>query len=52
MPKKASTDATDLPTTTSGKLIEAQGWIVNQTGQIELVVQLPADTYQLGCSLR
>ncbi|NER25912.1 MAG: S-layer family protein, partial [Symploca sp. SIO1C2] len=52
LPKKASTDTTDLPTTTSGKLIEAQGWIVNQTGQIELVAQLPATTSQWGCSLR
>ncbi|NER99364.1 MAG: filamentous hemagglutinin N-terminal domain-containing protein, partial [Symploca sp. SIO1B1] len=52
LPKKTSTDATDLPTTNSGKLIEAQGWIVNQTGQIELVAQLPTTASQWGCSLR
>ncbi|NER47892.1 MAG: S-layer family protein, partial [Symploca sp. SIO1A3] len=52
LPKKTSTDTTNLPTTNSGKLIEAQGWIVNQTGQIELVAKLPATASQWGCSLR
>jgi len=52
LPTATSKDAAYIPTTPSGQIIEAQGWIVNETGHIELVAQLPATTSQWGCSLR
>ncbi|NER98585.1 MAG: filamentous hemagglutinin N-terminal domain-containing protein [Symploca sp. SIO1B1] len=51
LPRKTSTDAANVPTTPSGQIVEAQGWIVNQEGHIELVAQLPTTTSDWGCSL-
>ncbi|NEQ65472.1 MAG: filamentous hemagglutinin N-terminal domain-containing protein [Symploca sp. SIO2D2] len=51
LPRKTSTDAANVPTTPSGQIVEAQGWIVNKEGHIELVAQLPTTASDWGCRL-
>jgi len=52
LPTATSKDTAYIPTTPSGQIVEAQGWIVNKKGQIELVAQLPTNTSDWGCHLR
>jgi large exoprotein involved in heme utilization and adhesion len=40
------------PTTAPDKIVEAQGWIVNQKGQIVLVAQMPINHFRGRCRLR
>jgi filamentous hemagglutinin family protein len=47
-----SARASALPATLSDKIVEAQGWIVNEKGEVTLVAQVPASRSQSRCSLR
>jgi large exoprotein involved in heme utilization and adhesion len=39
------------PATLSDKIVEAQGWIVNEKGEVTLVAEVPASRSQSRCSL-
>jgi len=47
-----SARASALPATLSDKIVEAQGWIVNEKGEVTLVAQMPASRSQSRCRLR
>jgi len=47
-----SARASASPATLSDKIVEAQGWIVNEKGEVTLVAQVPASRSQSRCSLR
>jgi large exoprotein involved in heme utilization and adhesion len=49
----ASTDSTSAaPATPPDKIVEAQGWLVNEKGQVFLVAQMPTTHSQGRCRLR
>jgi filamentous hemagglutinin family protein len=47
-----SARASASPATLSDKIVEAQGWIVNEKGEVTLVAQVPASRSQSRCRLR
>ena len=47
-----SAPASASPATLSDKIVEAQGWIVNEKGEVTLVAQVPASRSQSRCRLR
>lgn len=44
--------ANNSATITSERIVEAQGWIVNKNGDVELIAQVPTATSQGRCGLR
>jgi filamentous hemagglutinin family protein len=47
-----STRASASPTTPPNKIVEAQGWMINEKGEIVLVAQMPLTQSQTRCRLR
>ncbi len=48
----ATARASASPVTPSNKLVEAQGWLMNEKGEVVLVAQMPATHSQGRCRLR
>jgi filamentous hemagglutinin family protein len=44
--------ASASPTTSPHKIVEAQGWLINEKGQVDLVAQMPTPHSQSRCRLR
>jgi len=40
------------PTTNPGQIVEAQGWIIDEKGNVKLVAEMPSVTAQEGCPRR
>jgi large exoprotein involved in heme utilization and adhesion len=47
-----SARASASPAALSDKIVEAQGWLVNEKGEVTLVAEVPASRSQSRCSLR
>ncbi|HBB33692.1 MAG TPA: hypothetical protein DC064_18310 [Cyanobacteria bacterium UBA9273] len=51
LPSQETTHATDSPTIEGDRLVEAQGWTIDEKGKVILVAQMPNQTPQGSCYL-
>ncbi len=49
---QASGSSSTTSTTTRNRIIEAQGWIINENGEVVLIAEVPSTASQSGCVLR